>query len=50
MLSDFRKQARDCLEEIAAGRLKGFLRKVLAKIFDEFEELSCCEDLSPRHP
>jgi geranylgeranyl diphosphate synthase type II len=50
MLSDFRKQARDCLEEIAAGELKGFLRKVLAKIFDEFEELSCCEDLSPRHP
>jgi hypothetical protein len=49
MLVGLRKQARECLDEIAAGKLKGFLRKVLAKIFDEFEELSCCEDHSPRH-
>jgi hypothetical protein len=49
MLSDFNNQARNSLDEISIPDVKGFLRKVLAKILDKMEELSCCEDHTPRN-
>jgi hypothetical protein len=49
LLSDFRNQARSSLDEILIPNVKGFLRKVLAKILDEMEELNCCEDHTPRN-
>jgi hypothetical protein len=49
MLSDFRGQARKTLDEITIPDVKGFLRKILTKILDRTEDLSCCEDHTPRH-
>jgi geranylgeranyl diphosphate synthase type II len=47
-LSEYRQKARRCVDEITDENLKGFLRIVLAKILDEWKELSCCEDHPPR--
>jgi len=49
LLSEYRQKARECLDAITNDDLKGFLRKALAKILDEFQELSCCEDHRPRN-
>jgi geranylgeranyl diphosphate synthase type II len=49
LLSDFHGQARSSLDEIMIPNVKGFLRKVLAKILDKMEEMTCCEDHTPRN-
>jgi geranylgeranyl pyrophosphate synthase len=49
LLSDFHSQARNSLEEILIPNVKGFLRKVLTKILDQMEEMTCCEDHTPRN-
>jgi geranylgeranyl diphosphate synthase type II len=49
LLSDFHQQARNSLDEILISDVKGFLRKVLKKILDKTEEMTCCEDHTPRN-
>lgn len=44
LLEDYRRQAVESLEGIDNAECKGFLRKVVTRIFDQTEPMECCDE------
>ena len=49
MLDDYKGRALKCLTRLENPTLKGLLRRVLCKIFDDIEKMRCCDDHKAKH-
>lgn len=48
LLNDFRRQAVDALGAVKQSDGKAFLRKVITKIFDDDEQMGCCDEYTSK--
>ncbi len=44
LMEDYKSQAISLLTNLKNANLKGLLRRVISKIFDDFEVMGCCDD------
>ena len=49
MGADYRSRAVRSLSKLSSPMLKGLLRRLVCKIFDEIENLRCCDDYKAEH-
>lgn len=49
MMDDYKGRALKCLTRLENATLKGLLRRVLCKIFDDIEKMRCCDDHKTKH-
>ena len=49
MMDDYKGRALKCLTRLDNPTLKGLLRRVLCKIFDDIEKMRCCDDHKAKH-
>jgi hypothetical protein len=48
-MESYKAQAIGCLMGLRNAGLKGLLRRVVAKVFNDFEVMGCCNDPKKRH-
>jgi geranylgeranyl pyrophosphate synthase len=49
MMDDYKARSLKCLTRLENPTLKGLLRRVLCKIFDDIEKMRCCDDHKAKH-
>ena len=45
----YKSRALSCLSTLTNHDLKGLLRRVISKIFNEIDSMGCCNDYQARH-
>jgi hypothetical protein len=48
-MESYKSQAIRALIPLRSAGLKGLLRRVMGKIFNDFELMGCCDDHQARH-
>ena len=49
LMESYKSRAIGCLYQLSNSELKGLLRRVIGKIFDDFEMMGCCNDRKAGH-
>jgi hypothetical protein len=49
LMESYKSQAIGCLYRLTNPDLKGLLRRVIGKIFNDFEMMGCCNDRKAGH-
>ncbi|MBN1818216.1 MAG: polyprenyl synthetase family protein [Sedimentisphaerales bacterium] len=49
LLEQYKGHTLQCLEELDNAALKGLLRRVVCKVFNDIERLKCCDEHTPGH-
>ncbi|MCD6393747.1 MAG: hypothetical protein J7M40_09585, partial [Planctomycetes bacterium] len=49
MMELYKSRALSCLGQLTNPDLKGLLRRVISKIFNEIDVMGCCNDYKARH-
>jgi hypothetical protein len=50
LMESYKAQAIGSLIALKNANLKGLLRRVMSKIFNDFEIMGCCNDRPPQRP